>query len=457
MNPPVSRTKPVARPRSEFAVTARLALPIALGLAGHGFMTTLDAAFLGRHSTEALAGCGLGTNLHLPVLLIGYGMVTGVSVLSAQGRGAGDTCAGARTLRAGLVLAAVCGLGGALALQAAVSAGVNGLFAMSEGVKSQADAFLLALAWSTPFSVLFQALKNHAESHGRPWRALLWLVSGLGLNAALCGVLVFGAFGLPAMGAAGAGLATLAGRVLMLAGMAWQERDALRAAFSAEAKGGLRAMTAFGVPCALHLTAEVGVFALAPLMVGRWFGAESLGAHQIAVGVAGLAFMLPLGIAQAAGIRVGEAFGARDAERLRRIGDGARNFALAFMGVYAAFMVCAHNAIPALFTGAGGSPETNAIAARLLLVAAAFALADGVQVTLSGALRGLGDARFTSAMGLLGYWGVGLPAGVLLAFPAGWQVTGIWIGLAVGLCFAAAAFSWRWRVLTARYAKEFSA
>lgn len=442
-------------PRSEFSITARLALPIALGLAVHGVMTATDAAFLGRHSTEALAGSGLGANIYLPVLLLGYGMVTGVSVLAAQGRGAGDALAGARTLRAGLILSVVFGLGGALLLHAGVLAGLNGIFGMSEAVRQQADDYLLALAWSTPFSVIFQTIKNHAESHGRPWRALRWLLLGLVCNAVVCRILVFGDFGLPSMGAGGAGLATLAGRLLMLAGLGWQERDALRSALRPEAKGGLRAMIDFGIPCSIHLTAEVGVFSLAPLLVGKWFGAESLAAHQIAVGVAGLAFMLPLGIAQAAGIRVGEAFGRRDQAAIRRIGGGAVQFALVFMGLYAALVVLSHNAIPELFTGPDGSEKTKVIAARLLLVAAAFALADGVQVALAGALRGIGDTRYTSIVGLLAYWAVGLPIGIFLAFAADLKVTGIWIGLAAGLGFAAVAFTWRWYRRVGRLSKEF--
>lgn len=434
--------------RRELRATARLAIPIALGLAGHGVMTTLDAAFLGRHSTEALAGCGIATNLHLPVLLIGYGMVTGVSVLSAQGRGAGDRDAGARMLRAGLILALLFGLGGALLLHAAAAAGVNGLFALTPEVHRQADGFLLAMAWSTPLSVIFQVLKNHAESHGRPWRALRWLGTGLAVNALLCAPLVFGVPGsIPELGALGAGLATIAGRVVMLAGMAWQERDSLRAALAPRASGALPEMTRFGVPCSLHMTAEVGVFALAPLVIGRWLGTESLAAHQIAISVAGLAFMLPLGIAQAVGIRVGEAYGEGDMPRARLIGWGGLLFSLSFMGAYAVIVACGHNVIPKIFTGEV-EPETALIASRLLLVAAVFALADGVQVTLAGALRGVGDARFTSFVGLLAYWVIGLPAGLLLGFPLHLKVTGVWIGLASGLFFAAAAFIARWRRLS---------
>lgn len=431
--------------RQEFLLTAKLALPIALGLAGHGLMTSLDSAFLGHHSTAALAACGLGANVHLPLLLFGYGLVTGVSVLSAQGRGAGDFAAGPRALRAGLGLALAYGVAIAALLHLGVLAGLTRLSGLPEPVLREAHGFLIALAWSTPFSLVFQALKNSAEADNRPWRPLFWLLAGLGLNALLCWLLIFGRCGFPELGAFGAGLATFAGRVLMLAGLAWQERSALRGVHSETAKGGMRAMLAFGFPCAIHWTAEVGVFSIAPLIIGRSFGAEPLAAYQIAVSVAGLAFMLPLGISQAAGIRAGEAFGAKDFARLKRIGRGALGFALAFMGVYAVAVAGAHRVIPGIFIGAGGSPETLAIAANLLLVAAVFALADGVQVTAAGLLRGLGDARFASGVGLVAHWVVGLPAGLFFAFTCGMKALGIWVGLAVGLFFAAALFSWRWR------------
>lgn len=431
--------------RQEFATTARLALPIAIGLAGHGLMTSLDSVFLGHHSTAALAACGLGVNVHLPPLLFGYGLVTGVSVLSAQGRGAGDFAAPPRALRAGLVLSLAYGVAIAALLHLAVLAGALGYSGLPDPVLGEAHGFLVALAWSTPFSLVFQSLKNSCEADNRPWRPLRWLIAGLGLNALLCWLLIFGKCGFPELGALGAGIATFAGRVLMLAGLAWQERDALRGALAGTAKGGMAAMLHFGFPCAIHWTAEVGVFCAAPLIIGSNFGEESLAAYQIAVSVAGLAFMLPLGIAQAAGIRAGEAYGAKDFLRLKHIGRGALGFALAFMGVYAVLVTGAHRMIPKLFIGAEGSPATLAIASNLLLVAAVFALADGVQVTAAGLLRGLGDSRFASGIGLVAYWIIGLPFGLFLAFTCGMKALGIWVGLAAGLFFAAALFSARWK------------
>jgi MATE family multidrug resistance protein len=442
----------VTTTRTEFLATARLALPIAIGLAGHGLMTSLDSAFLGHHSTAALAACGLGVNVHLPLLLFGYGLVTGVSVLSAQGRGAGDFSAAPRALRAGLGLSLAYGVAIAALIHLALIAGLMRLSGLPEPVLREAHGFLVALAWSTPFSLVFQSLKNSAEADNRPWRPLYWLLAGLALNALLCWLLIFGKCGFPELGAFGAGLATFAGRLLMLAGLAWQERDMLRGAFSETAKGGMRAMIDFGIPCAIHWTAEVGVFCAAPLIIGRSFGAESLAAYQIAVSVAGLAFMLPLGISQAAGIRAGEAFGAKDFPRLKLIGRGALGFALAFMGVYAVFVAGAHRVIPQIFIGADGSAATLTIAANLLLVAAVFALADGVQVTAAGLLRGLGDARFASGVGLVAYWVVGLPFGLFLAFTCGMKALGIWVGLAAGLFFAAALFSWRWRERLGKFA-----
>lgn len=431
--------------RSEFSATARLAFPIALGLAGHGLMTTLDAVILGRHSTAALAACGLGANLHMPALLFGYGLIAGVSVLAAQGRGAGDDTRAPRATRAGLNIALAAGLVVGACIHLAVAGGALSLVGADKETLPQLEGFLLALGWSTPFSFLFQVLKNAEEAREKPWLPLAWLAAGLAVNAALAIPLVFGLGGLPALGATGAGLATLAGRVLMLLGLGWNCRARIRAALTPEAAGGLREMLAFGLPCAVHWTAEVGVFAVAPALIARNFGQPALAAHQIAVSVAGLAFMAPLGISIAGGIRVGEAFGAGDRERLRTIGNGALLFSLVFMGLYAAFIAGAHGLIPGWFTGADGNPETCRIASGMLIVAAAFALGDGLQVTASGLLRGLGDTRFTSAAGIVAYWVVGLPAGIALSHVPRLGAVGVWCGLALGLMLAAVIFTARWR------------
>lgn len=441
---PTLRRFPMTTTRSEFFATAKLALPIAIGLAGHGMMTTLDALFLGRHSTESLAACGVGTSAHLPLLIFGYGLVSGVSVLAAQGRGAGEHQAAGRALRAGLILSAGFGLLIALIIQGAVHAGILALLELPPGVEHEAAQFLIALGWSSPLSLVFQALKNHAEADHRPWRPMAWLIVGLATNAALCALLIFGFAGLPAMGALGAGLATIAGRAIMLVGLGWQERAALRLALHIDAHGGMRAILRFGVPCAVHWTAEVGVFAAAPLIIARYFGEEAVAANQIAISIAGLAFMLPMGISQAAGIRVGEAFGAKDWTRLRVIGRGALIFALSFMGIYAAVVSAANTRIPEWFLGHDDAPIVMALASKLLIVAAIFSLADGVQVTIAGLLRGLADTRYASIIGLVAYWVIGMPAGVFLAFTFSLEALGIWIGLAIGLFFAAFMFTRRW-------------
>lgn len=428
----------------EFFATARLALPIGLGLAGHGLMTTYDAVVLGRHSTAALAACGLGSNLYMPALLFGYGLVAGVAVLGARERGAGDTAGESRALRAGLGIAVATGLFVALAIQAAILGGLTAHLGTDAATRRELDGFLLALAWSTPFSMIFQTLKNAEEGREKPWTPLAWLASGLALNALLAPGLAFGVGPIPALGATGAGIATLAGRVLMAGGLALMRRERIREALAPRSRGGMRAMLDFGVPCALHWTAEIGVFAVAPAVISRKFGEDAVAAHQIAMSVASLAFMAPLGVSIAGGIRVGEAHGAGDRRRIREIGAGALRFSLVFMGLYAAAVALTAERIPSWFTGPDGNPETLRTASAMLLVAAAFALADGVQVTASGLLRGLGDTRFASATGVAAYWAAGLPLGIACAAIPALGPIGMWIGLAAGLFLAAAAFTLRW-------------
>jgi MATE family multidrug resistance protein len=199
----------------------------------------------------------------------------------------------------------------------------------------------------------------------------------------------------------------------------------------------LRASLVLGGPCALQWALEVGVFSLAAVVMG-FFGEQQQAAHQVAVSLASLAFMIPAGISQGTSIRVGEAFGARNPVAMRNIAAGALLFSVAFMGLYALAVVIFREQIPLIFLSAKDvSPATVAFAAKFILIAAAFALCDGLQVVASGALRGMSDVKFASLSSFICYWLVSTPIALPLAFFIGWQGSGIWTGLACGI-FAAA-------------------
>ena len=285
---------------------------------------------------------------------------------------------------------------------------------------------------------------------GQPWQALLWLGFGVAATIGFNWVFMFGHLGVPAMGLAGAGVGTFLGRVVMFAGLAchsgrpeicWREGFQLY---------WLKKALALGVPSACQWVLEAGVFTVVAVLMGL-LGKEQQAAHQVAISLSVLAFMVPVGISQGVSIRVAEAYGAGNLPRMRRVAAGALLFALLFMGVYALVVVVFNEAIPRLYLSVDSSPETSVFAAQFILVAAAFALCDGLQVVAGGALRGMSDVKFILVAAFVCYWGVSLPVGALLAWWVGLGGLGLWIGLACGICTAAVVLNYRlWRKLGKR-------
>jgi MATE family multidrug resistance protein len=435
----------------ELRKTIRLSLPIVIGQAGHGLLFVLDTVMAGRLGETSLAAAAFVGNIIVIPFVFGLGLASAVSVLTAQGRGAGRPEDGAAALRHGLLIAGAFGvLVGAVIHVAAVSGAPNLLHPEPE-VAAKAVDFAILLGWSTLPALLFQGLKNHREAVAEPWVALLWLVVGLVFNAAFNWVFMFGRFGAPEMGLAGAGLGTLLARCVSLAGLALHPgggsprwRDGAQLAW-------FKRSLALGFPSAIQWALEVGVFAGAAVIMG-WFGTQQQAAHQVAVSLASLAFMIPAGISQATSIRVGEAFGARNLVAMRRIAAGALLFAVAFMGIYAAGVVVLRREIPMLYLDVKNSaPATALFATQFILVAAAFALCDGLQVVASGALRGVSDVKFASLSSFICYWVVSVPAALGLAYWARLEGMGIWVGLAGGIFAAAVVLNARlwWRLSAA--------
>ncbi len=282
-------------------------------------------------------------------------------------------------------------------------------------------------------------------------------VLGIGVNALLVWALVFGEFGAPRLGVVGAGWAsTLAELFMALALLGLIARDRRLRRFRLLGRlwrpdwRRLREVFRVGLPIAGQMWLEIGVFSVAALIVG-WLGAVPVAAHAIAVQAATATFMVPMGIGQAATARVGLAAGAGDAVGAARAGSVAVALGAGFMAVMALLIVAGAGALPWLFLSAADpdAPAVAASAATLLAIAGVFQLADGVQAVAAGALRGLRDTRVPMLFAALGYWGIGLPVGLLLGFPLGLGASGVWVGLATGLAVVAALVLRRWRRLAA--------
>jgi MATE family multidrug resistance protein len=315
----------------------------------------------------------------------------------------------------------------------------------------EGQTFLRAYMWATGPWLVFQLLRNFVAALERP-RVVLWLsIGGIGLNALLSWSLMFGHFGLPALGLVGGGigstltwLAICGALILITARERRFRRFHLFGRFWRLDAERTLAMARLGWPIGITLGLEMGVFALAAYFMG-WIGAPAIAAHAVALQIAALTFMVPLGLGQAVTVRVGLALGRRDEAGITRAGWTAWVLGVGFMGAMALLMWSFPRFLVTLFLS--DVPQNYLViglAISFLRVAAAFQLFDGAQVIGAGMLRGLHDTRWPLLFALVGYWVVGLGIGSWLAFAADWKGVGIWIGLATGLASVAALMLSRW-------------
>jgi multidrug resistance protein, MATE family len=426
--------------------TLQLAVPMITGQLAHMAMNFCDSLMVGYYlGVVPLAASSLAINIQAPAFVASIGLMSAVGVRAAQSLGAGRRDTAGEILRHGVFMGLVTGI-----LIASMLWLVEPLFhrmRQDPEVVRQAVPFLRFFAWSIVPTLVFQALKQYCEAHNLP-RAPMWsALAAVSLNLVLNYALIFGHLGAPALGLPGSGLATLISRcvlLLMLALWAWNSRalrDEIRAIHWLRPFRWLqfRALLSLGIPGSIQLLMEVVAFAGAAVMMGR-LGAPALAAHQIAMTYASSMFMVPLGLAFATSLKLGQAFGAGERERLRRIG---------FSGLaMAAMAMCAGAVLFSLFGRwlAGWfttDPEVIMIAAALLAVAGVFQVVDGIQVVGMSALRGLSDVRVPTLIAFCAYWVVALPLCYWLGFHLHFGPEGIWWGLAAGLGCAAALLVWR--------------
>lgn len=414
-----------------------LAWPVVLAELGWMAMGLVDTMLVGRIGAEAIGAVSIGSHLYFTIGLFGIGMLLGLDYLVAHAYGAGRMDDARRALVQGTYLSVVLTAGLTpvlLALDAHLS-----WFGIQPAVAEATHPYLRAVTWSLLPLLLYSTLRRYVQALGQVRIIMVALVSANVINAAVGWVLIFGSFGLPALGAEGAGWATCAARVymfvLLLAYVLWHEaRDGrgwrLPLRFDAAR---FMEVVRLGIPAAFQLLLESGVFTAATVLAGR-LTTDALAAHQIALSAAALAFMVPLGVSSAAAVRVGHALGRRQPAAAARAGWAALVLGVGFMSVSAVVFLTTPRAILEIFTDV---PSVLASGVSLLAVAAAFQLFDGIQVVATGALRGLGDTRTALFANLGGHWLFGLPIGAALCFSAGWGVVGLWIGLCIGLVVVA--------------------
>jgi multidrug resistance protein, MATE family len=415
---------------SETRATIAVAGPLAAANLAQMAMGFTNTVVVGSLGSAALAAAGLGASLYFTVALVCSGILTAVAPLAAHAIGAGDNRRAGRVAVAGLVLAALLAvLLIALGYEPALAAEIG--------------RFLGAIAWAAPGFLGFAVLRSFlvAASHSRT--VMIALILCIPMNAGLNWVLVFGHLGAPALGIAGSGCATAVIQGLMFTGLgsyALAAPSLARYRMRPSLRGWdeIGRILRLGLPIGGILGLEIGVFATTGILMGL-LGADALGAHQLVMNCISVIFMVPLGIAQAATVRVAVALGSGMPAAARRAGFVALALGVAYMAIMAIVLVAAPRTIARIYVDIDAPANRGlvGIALYLLVIAAVFQIFDGMQAIAAGALRGYRDTTVPLLLAVIGYWGVGFVGGWLLAFPAGYGPVGLWSGLAVGLAAVA--------------------
>jgi MATE family multidrug resistance protein len=319
-------------------------------------------------------------------------------------------------------------------------------------IAALAGDFLALLAWAMIPMILASVFRNFVAALGKPGYATAITLLALGTNLLGNWTLVFGNLGLPALGLMGSALSSVITALAMLvAYVVVIIRDPVLRRYRIFGRWWrpewtrLKQIMVIGTPIALTVLAEAGLFSGAALLMGR-IGETELAAHTLALNLAALAFQIPFGTAQASTIRVGYHHGAGDPVAAGRAGWVAIGIGTGFMATTALAMLL----VPTLLLQVYVDPALPANAAlvafavQYLVLAAIFQLADGVQAVAAGALRGLQDTRVPMWIAIFSYWVPGFGMAIGLGFYSPLEGTGVWIGLATGLFFAAALLLWRW-------------
>ncbi len=437
----------MSRVFTEARSTLLLAVPIILGQVSQMLMGAVDSLMIGQVGTVPLAASAFAGSMFAFFYVSGLGLCFPVAVLVSRAHGADRPEECGQWLRHGLAVAAGAGCLAAVAMEL-LGTQLDRLGQPPE-VVAAAQPFFSLIALSLVPALAFQAFRQFAEALGRPWLPMVIMMIGVVLNVGLNWVLIYGHLGAPAMGLAGAGVATLSARCvdLLLLWILLKTHQPLRPNWPVRWWGKLewarmRELLSIGVPAAGQLVFEVGAFTVAAWMMGR-IGTVALAAHQIALSCASLTFMFPLGLSMAAGMRVSQALGAGRRELVRPIGFGALGMACGVMG---AFAVVFWLAGPAIARGFVDDAAVVTLAGQLLAMAALFQLFDGGQVVGSGLLRGMADMKMPTAITFVAYWCVMLPTAYWWGVHVGNPI-GVWRALVFGLAGAAIFLAWRfwWR------------
>lgn len=449
---------PSPRFGDELRTSARLAAPLMAGHVSTGLIGLVDAVIAGHHGTATLAAVSVGTALFWMPLMVPMGTLIAVPASVSQLDGAGRRDEIAPLFRQALWLALAMGVamfGFLSAVPLALEA-----FGIAPEIRPGATAFVHGIRWGVPALSVFLCMRYLCDGLHFTLPTMVLGFAGLLVLAPLGYALAFGAGPLPGMGAGGLGIASALMMWLQALALAvWLARTrrfaglGLFARWDAPRWAPIRALLVLGLPIGLTWLMEGGLFVATALLIGR-LGQVPAAAHQIAINVASLCFMLPMALAEATTVRVGHAVGRGHGDGVRRAAWAGFTLALVTQVVTATVLLTGNEAIAALYTR---DVAVAGLAASLLFMAAAFQFPDGIQVVSIGALRGLKDTRVPMLIAAFSYWGIGMPLGAMLGLGlglGGWFPAqgprGMWIGLIAGLTVAAVLLGLRFLRISRR-------
>lgn len=423
---------------SHYKQTIILALPIIAGQLSQILISLADTTMVGHYESQSLAASSLANALFFTVFIVGIGITIGLTPPVASSFAAGDMKACKRYFKHGIVLYSVVGL-----LIFAIIY-LSSFFLENMGQQPEvvrlARPYLQIIGASAFFVLIFQSIKQfmHGLSHTKE---PMFIEFGEAiLNVFLNYLLIFGNWGFPEMGLIGAGIATLLSRmagcialVIVFLSSSKFATYLQEMAWNVFSKSEFKYLLKLGVPIGLSMLFEMSAFAMSNVMMG-WINADTLAAHQIALNIASVTFLVAQGISAATAVRTANQLGLKNTQELQMAGKAGMLINLMFMAFCMLIISIFYQSLPALYVK---EVEVQKIASTLLIVAALFQLSDGLQVACMGALRGITDVRMPTLITLFAYWGIGIPLGYVLGFVFGMGAVGIWLSLFLALTAAA--------------------
>lgn len=451
---PDSLLKIFGKYRNHYADNLYLAFPVVISQLGHTLVQTSDSVIVGHFAgTVSLAAVSLANSIFIILLVIGIGISYGLTPLIAQYNGSKNFDECGKLLSNSLLINLLTGII-LFSLTYAGSVYALGRLDQTPEVVHQARPFLILLGLSVIPMLVFNTFKQFAEGLGFTAQAMYISIVGNVLNIVLGIVFVKGLLGVHPMGIKGVGYSTLIDRCVMSAVMAFYVLS------SANFKKYLVSFVPtkidrkriieilkIGAPVALQYAFEISAFSGAAILIGT-IGYNELAAHQVAINLASLTYMMASGVSAAAAIKTGNYFGSKDHDKLRHSAISNYHIVLMMMGITALIFTLFHNALPWIYTS---DHNVIAIAAQLLIIAAFFQLFDGTQVVGLGVLRGMGDVNVPTFITFLAYWVIGLPTGYILGLKLNLGVKGVWYGLVVGLMIASILLFIRFQFISKKY------